>query len=679
MKIFDFFIVKLTICLIVGIGVGAFYKFSLQTSLIISTFLLVLLFINYLVFRHSFKRSIWFGIITYATIVSLGITTKNLHNEQNFKNHYTNTFQLDNSEVHLLQLTIKEALKSNNSYYRYYADVSTIDATQVLGKLLLNIKKDSLFPQLQTDTQILVQGGLQELYPPLNPYQFNYKSYLNRHDIYAQVYTESNSIYIESTKAHSLYGYANIIRQTIISRLNNYDFKPNELAIIKALLLGQRQDISDELRQQYINAGAIHILAISGLHIGIILMILNFLFGFLNRFKNGRLIKTILILILLWSFAVVAGLSPSVMRAVTMFSAVAIGMNLKRPHNIYNTLAISAFVILLFKPMFLFEIGFQLSYLAVIGIVAIQPLLYNRIKTKYWLPNKVGELLTVSIAAQIGVFPLSLYYFHQFPGLFFLSNLIIIPILGVVLGFGFFIILLALCNSPNNFIFETYGTLISLMNDFFNWVSLQEAFIFKDIPFTLVMVIGSYLLIVSTIRLLVRFNYKNILVSLSSVIVLQGIWFYTNYSTKQGNELVVFHKSRYSIIGEKHGEFLKLAHNLDSATKHSDYIIKNYTIGNLIKEVNQDTLQNIYSFKKKTLLVIDSLPVFQHISFKPDYIVLRQSPKINLNRLIDSTNITTVIADGSNYKTYVNRWRQTCEKRKIPFHYTGEKGAFILK
>lgn len=679
MKIFDFFIVKFTICLIFGIALSRFYEVSLQTSLVISLVLLILLFINYLLSRHSFKKSIWFGLITYLTIISFGIAIQNIHIEKNYKNHYSNLFQLNISEVHVVQLTITEVLKPNSYYNRYYANVRFIDTTKVLGKLLVNIKKDSTSQPLQIDNQILIKGSIQELYPPLNPHQFNYKSYLNRHDIYGQVYADSDNLNIENTKAHSIYGYANSIRQTIISRLEHYNFRPNELAIIKALLLGQRQDISDELRQQYINAGAIHILAISGLHIGIILIILNFLFGFLNRFKYGNFIKSSAIVILLWSFAVVAGLSPSVMRAVTMFSVVAIGMNLKRPHNIYNTLAISAFIILLFKPLFIFEIGFQLSYLAVIGIVAIQPLLFRVIKTKYWLPNKVGELLTVSIAAQIGVLPLSLYYFHQFPGLFFLSNIIVIPILGIVLGFGFFIIILALCNSPNNFIFEGYGILISWLNQFFNWVSLQESFIFEDIPFTLLMVIGSYLLIVSVTRLIVKFNYKNIIVSLCAIIILQGIWFSTNYSTKRSNELVVFHKSRFSIIGEKQGEILKLSHDLDSVAKQSDYIIKNYAIGKLIKLVDEESMLNIYRINNSSLLVIDSLSVYENISYTPDYILLRQSPKINVNRLIDSLDLKTIIADGSNYKSYVNRWRQTCEERKIPFHYTGEKGAFILK
>nr|WP_255572943.1 ComEC/Rec2 family competence protein [Hanstruepera marina] len=451
------------------------------------------------------------------------------------------------------------------------------------------------------------------------------------------------------------------------------------MAVIKALFLGQRQDISNELRQQYVDAGAIHILAISGLHVGIILIILNNLFRFFRRFKKGYIFKTIIILILLWAFAIIAGLSPSVLRAVTMFSAVAIAMNLKRPYNIYNTLAISAFVLLLFNPMLLFEIGFQLSYLAVIGIVSIQPLLFNAIKTKYWFINKVLILLTVSIAAQIGVLPLSLFYFHQFPGLFFISNVVIIPFLGFILSCGFIVIVLALFNVPYNFLVLLFETLIRWMNQFFNWVSLQDTFIFKNISFTLIMTISCYLLIVCITRLSVAFNYKKLIYALISIVVFQSVCLYTNYSNKTSSELVIFHKSRHSVIGKKQGDVLLLSHDLDSVKRRSDFIIQNYTVGNFIDSTKEDNMSTLYKLNRKTLLVVDSIGVYRNLSFQPDYVLLRQSPKVNLNRLLDSLKIKTVVADGSNYISYVKRWQQTCLKQNIPFHYTGKKGAFIIK
>ncbi|WP_223032816.1 ComEC/Rec2 family competence protein [Hanstruepera marina] len=679
MKVIDFPIVKLTLCLVIGIILGAYCDIPFKVSLIISASLLCFLFVGYLISRQTLNKNKGFAILVYFTMISVGISIKNLHNQQNFNNHYSNVINLNNDDLHLITITITENLKSNPTFNRYVAKITKVDSITVIGEILVNFKRDSIHTPLNIDTQLILKGRLQELYPALNPYQFDYKTYLNHHNIYAQVYSDFSLATVESTKIHSVFGYADYIRRKVISKLENYHFEPNEMAVIKALFLGQRQDISNELRQQYVDAGAIHILAISGLHVGIILIILNNLFRFFRRFKKGYIFKTIIILILLWAFAIIAGLSPSVLRAVTMFSAVAIAMNLKRPYNIYNTLAISAFVLLLFNPMLLFEIGFQLSYLAVIGIVSIQPLLFNAIKTKYWFINKVLILLTVSIAAQIGVLPLSLFYFHQFPGLFFISNVVIIPFLGFILSCGFIVIVLALFNVPYNFLVLLFETLIRWMNQFFNWVSLQDTFIFKNISFTLIMTISCYLLIVCITRLSVAFNYKKLIYALISIVVFQSVCLYTNYSNKTSSELVIFHKSRHSVIGKKQGDVLLLSHDLDSVKRRSDFIIQNYTVGNFIDSTKEDNMSTLYKLNRKTLLVVDSIGVYRNLSFQPDYVLLRQSPKVNLNRLLDSLKIKTVVADGSNYISYVKRWQQTCLKQNIPFHYTGKKGAFIIK
>lgn len=679
MKVFDFPIVKFTLCLVIGITLDYFYDVPLNLSLLLTGILLILLLISYFFSLKSFKRTISFGLLTYISMISIGISVKNLHNEPNFDKHYTNIISIDQSDLHQIKLTISETLKPNKTFNRYVADVIAVDNTDAIGKILLNVKRDSSSTQIQVDNKLIVYSSLQDLYAPLNPHQFNYKKYLNNQDIYAQTYCEPSSVFVISSETYSISGYADVIRRAIITKLESYNFQPNEFAIVKALFLGQRQDISNELRQQYVSAGAIHILAISGLHVGIILIILNRLFGFLSRFKRGNITKTIIILILLWSFAVIAGLSPSVLRAVTMFSAIAIAINSKRPYNIYNTLAISAFVLLLFKPMFLFEVGFQLSYLAVIGIVSIQPILFNTIKTRFWFINKILILLTVSVAAQIGVLPLSLYYFHQFPGLFFLSNVVVIPFLGFILGCGIAVIIMALLNIPYNFIVLIFDKSITLMNQFFNWVSLQEAFIFRNVSFSIIMVISAYILIVYAYRSVVKTNFKNAMLTCLFIIIFQIIFLYNNYSTGNNNEFVVFHKSRKSLMVEKNRGNLKWYHNLDSTEMKTDYIINSYSVGNFIKTSTTDSLKNVYSFKNETLLALDSLGVYQNLSFKPDYILLTQSPKINLNRLVDSFNLKTIIADGSNYKSYIKRWEKTCDKRKIPFHYTGEKGAFMLK
>ncbi len=677
MKLLHFVIIKLTVCFILGIVIGYGFNIPLQLSLLITGigFLLVLTF--YLIDRNRFIKTIWFGISAFITMVFVGVLVTNLHNEKNNSEHYSYQIKHETDSLKTITFRIREVLKPGNYYDKYIIDLLAIDNKKVTGKLLLNIQKESLTKPLKVDAVFVSKTAFKNLTNPLNPNQFNYKFYLEKKYIYHQIFTTESSLFKLESTTKTLFGIANVIRNHINEKLKPFHFKPDEIAVINALLLGQRQDISEEVYTNYINAGAIHILAISGLHIGIILLILQYIFKPIERLKHGKLLNAILLVSILWSFAIIAGLSASVTRAVTMFSVVAIAKNLNRPTNIYNTLAISMLVILLFKPMFLFDVGFQLSYLAVFFIVTIDPLLYKLWKTKYWLLNLYWHTFTITVSAQFGIIPLSLYYFHQFPSLFFLSNLIIIPILGLILGFGIGIILLTVLNILPQFIATGYGYIISLMNWFVGWISKQEAFLFKDIPFSLLYVFVSYIFITSIVIFYVKQNFLALKWLLISILIVQFSVIYT-VNRKPENQFVVFHKSRYTLIGNTVNNTITVASDLDSITKLKTKIITDYTVGNHIKSIIEDSLHSVYILNTKKILVIDSLGIYNIKSFQPDYVLLRQSPKINLNRLIDSIKPKHIIADGSNYKSYIERWEATCRKRKLPFYQTSKKGAFII-
>lgn len=678
MQLFNFNIIKLTLCLIIGIIIGSFLDISLNASIYLTLPLLILLFIIFLISKKQFKKTIWFGVVGFTSMISIGVLTTNFHNQKNFASHYTHVVSKSTDSLNAITFRIREVLKSGNYYDKYVIDLIGIDNKKVSGKSLLNIEKDTLTPPLKVDELYITKTAFKDLITPLNPYQFNYKEYLEKKYIYHQVFTSNSTMLKISTSTKTLLGVADNIRQHINKKLRSYNFKPAELAIINALLLGQRQDISEEVYTSYTNAGAIHILAVSGLHVGVVLFILSLIFKPLDRFKHGKLIKTIVLVSFLWSFALIAGLSASVTRAVTMFSIVAVALNLKRPTNIYNTLAISMLVILLFKPLFLFDVGFQLSYLAVFAIVSIDPSLY-----KLWTPkNKILDLywhtFTITVSAQFGIIPLSLYYFHQFPSLFFISNLVIIPFLGIILGLGILVIILAACNILPQFVANLYGGIIDIMNGFVSWISHQEAFLFRDIPFSLLYVLVSYIFIITLINFLIQKTYNSFRFLLIIVLVIQATFLFKKINTPD-NEFVIFHKSRHSLIANTTLNKLYTAHNFDSLTRSKNRIIKDYSIGNHISGIEESSIKPIYQLRKERLIVVDSLGIYQALSFQPDYVLLIQSPKINLNRLIDSIKPKYIIADGSNYKSYIERWDEICEKRKIPFHQTSKKGAFVIK
>ena len=673
MKLLNFNIIKLTICLVIGIVLAHYVTTDFPTVLCL-TIGLVILLSSFCIFLHNkINRGPFFGLLSYFCMIGIGVISYSIQNETLQPNHYTH---LKSEHHNALIFTIQERLKPDNYNTKYIVSVNSINGKNASGKLLINLQNDSANTSLSVDDVLFASSTLQTIQKPLNPHQFDYSAYLELKQIYHQLYLKQGDVLPLSDTKSTIYGYADQLRSRINGKLISAGFKNEALSIMNALLLGQRQTIDKTTYTNYVNSGTIHILAVSGLHVGIILWILNFLFRPLLYLKYGHYLRPLILVTILWFFAVIAGLSPSVTRAVSMFSVISIAMHLKRPTNIYNTLIISAFMILLFKPTFLFEVGFQMSYLAVLGIVSIQPMLYKLWKPKYLAFNKLWQIFTVTLAAQAGVVPISLFYFHQFPGLFFVSNIVVIPFLGLILGFGLLIIALALMDLLPNVLVVSYSYIIDSLNTFIAWVAQFENFLFRDIPFTILQVICSYLVIMALVQVYKFRNFKWFALSLIGILCFQSVSFYNQYKT-QHDAFIVFNKSRYTMIGQKHNDQLFIHHNLDTLQLKTDYVIKNYTVGESIDTVVSENLKHVYQFKAKKILVIDSLGVYKRLSFTPNYILLRNSPKFNLNRVIDNLKPELIIADASNYKSYVERWKATCEHKKIPFHYTYEKGAFI--
>lgn len=661
------------VCLIVGIILQFYSQIWLYGFIYLAysliSFLVVLFFL-----KRSQKRKA-FSIVSLLLFVFIGISATYIHNPKNYANYYEHQLTEGSTSI----LTVQKVLKPGNYYTKYVTKVSQVDSTKTIGYILLNIQKDSTKTSLKVGNQIYIKTPFKELIPPLNPHQFDYKQYLAKQYIHHQVFLNKHQFKKLGNAKFSIVNLSASIREKIQTSLKNYHFTNDEFAVINALLLGQRQEISKELLNSYTNAGAIHILAISGLHIGILLLLLSYLFKPLEKLPNGMLIKSLCVILFLWSFAFIAGLSASVVRAVTMFTFVAIGQSFKRKKVIEYSLISSIFFLLLIKPLFLFDVGFQLSYLAVFGIVWVQPLLYNLWIPKLLFLDKGWQLFTVSIAAQAGILPISLYYFHQFPGLFILSNLIIIPFLGGILFFGIVVIFLATLNSLPQFMADGYGFIISTMNHFVDWISHQENFLFKEISMSFEAMLAWYIFIIFLYQAWVRKTSKSIILLLTSTIILQGIYFYEKYQINTKNEFIVFHKSRYSIYGEINGKELLIFSSLNDTLLHHQKLLQSYRIGEHISSKVIGSTFNIFLYKSNPILIVDSLGVYQIDGLKNPIVLLKNSPKINLNRLISRLKPQQIIADGSNYKSYVIRWRKTCYKQKTPFWYTGQNGAFIFE
>ncbi len=675
MKMLNTSLIKLSLYLSIGIILGHFFSVHYYVAIGICLSFMILFGLDLKLTKRTMSPKAWSGVLTCLTIVAVGLLSITLHNQANFYSHYTKYLKASNS-AHTIRFKVRDILKSNTYYDKYVVDVIEVDTTLVSGKLLVNIAKDSLKTPLQVDAILLANTQFKTIAEPLNAHQFNYRTYLQKQHIYHQLVLGYEQLLYTHQNKPTIYGITSKLQTKIKTQLKKFNFKTDEFAIINALLLGQRQDISAKVYASYKQAGVIHILAISGLHIGIILLVLSTLFKPLESIRQGKLLKAIVLICLLWAFAIVAGLSASVVRAVTMFSIVTVAINYKRPTNIYNTLAFSIVILLLLKPNFLFDVGFQLSYLAVFSIVTFQPMLYTLWAPKYRVLVYFWKLTTVTLAAQIGILPISLYYFHQFPGLFLISNLMIIPFLKVILIFGIIVILLALVSKLPAVLVTLYGYFISSMNNVINWVAMQDAFLFKNISFSLVNVILSYVLMLLLVNIIRKKRYSSVVAALAIILLTQGYFTFKKHYVDT-DKLVVFHKSKHSIIGIKTDKTLNLHHNLSDSLAQDNTMLTNFMVGEHIDNVAYSNLKNVYAFNNKTVLLIDSLAVYDK-TFKPSIIVLTQSPKINLDRLIQDLNPELIISDGSNFKSYSNRWKSTCMKYNCAFYDTSKQGAYTI-
>ena len=661
------------VCFIIGI----YLQFSFEIYHFRKLFLITILglLVLFLLIFHHLKQKFLFTFFSWVFFFSVGFSTVFSQNDVHKENYYQHFIENDFTAV----LQIKKILKASNFSDKYEAEVIQINQQKTVGKILLNIQKDSMKNELNIDDKIVVKSFFQDVNSPLNPHQFKYKEYLEKQGIYQQVFLNISEFKIVENTGVTISGFAHKIRESIRESLYKYSFSKDELAVISALLLGQRQDISKELIDEYSKAGAIHILAVSGLHIGIILLILSWLFTPIENVKNGKLLKAFLIVLFLWMFACIAGLSASVVRAVTMFTFLAIGTVFQSKKVIEYSLISSMFLLLLIKPLFLFDVGFQLSYCAVFGIVWMQPKIYKALHSKGFILNKISQLLSVSIAAQIAVLPISLYYFHQFPGLFLLSNLVIIPVLGAILIGGILIILLSVLEILPSFLANFYGFIISSLNKFVGFVSSQEAFLFKEISVSFLLMMSSYLLIIFGYQLFLKRKVKQILYFFIVVVLFQAVFIFEKFQRNKKQEIIVFHKSRNSIIGKRTGEELVVFSDIDSNLNNQQNLIASYKIGENVTVSYRDAIPNILKINQKNILLIDSLGIYQIKSLQNSIVVLHNSPKINLERLIKTINPVKIIADGSNYKSYVVDWKSICEKEKINFISTAENGATIIK
>ncbi|WP_430906473.1 ComEC/Rec2 family competence protein [Maribacter sp. 2-571] len=668
MGLFRFVPIRLTLFLVCGILTASFFDLGLLFS-IGATVLSIALLLFFFVLKKA--NPIWFYMGTALTTFCLGILAYSMGQPKNWADHYANH---ERESATVWELRITEAQKPSAFSEQYIAEVIKVDGTARTGPILLKFPPNSFTKPLMVDDRVLVAAKTDPIPPALNPHTFDYRNYMARKGILHQLRPKAGAFVWHPPQHRTLLGRANAVRDKLAESLERAAFGPDELSIAKALLLGQRNTISENTYDSYKKAGAVHILAVSGLHVGILLLLIQSLLRPLRRLPHGDKLQLVLAIVLLWGFAFLAGLSASVVRAVTMFSFMAYALFLNRPSNAFNILALSMlFILLVIDANLLFQAGFQMSYAAVGAIVWLYPKLM-----RWWAPKnpilmKIWQLLSVSIVAQLGVLPISLFYFHQFPGLFFISNLLIVPFLGIVLGMGLVVMFLSLLDFLPSFLASIYNQMIAMMNGTVTWVAAQESFLFTNISFNSVQLVLSYVLLHLVFGYFpVRF-FKRMALILTTLLLLQLATVYPVLKHRKKEQLLLGHVPRKTVLLHREGQRL---YQLSPEGNNTERITEAYALGENIPTIQNRPLKETLMWQGKSILVIDSLGVYLPFQKEIDYVILTQSPKLNLERLIDSLSPKVIIADGSNYTNAIALWKGTCQAKKVPFHSTREKGAY---
>ena len=375
-------------------------------------------------FRWLFGSGIFFFMFALAYFLS----TEHTKNDEFDHLHQNGIYS-----VELIAAPIEKA-KSYLCKVEVTQYFDSVSANLAHGKAVLYFQKDSAASKLLFGDRLLIAT---EFSPPdkaQNPDGFNYAAYLKRQGVGATSYISADSWQLTGNNpAFSIQREADKCRKYLLNVYREFKIEGDEFAVLAALTLGFTDDLQPDLLKSYSATGAMHILSVSGMHVGVVYVVMAFLLSFLNKNQRTKVLKTILIAVFLWGYAFITGLSPAVIRATLMFSFVAIATCFERKSQIYNTIFMSILVMLLYNPNLLYDVGFQLSYSAVLSIIFFQPIVTKLYSPKNKLAKLSWDIFSVSIAAQLGTTPFTLYYFQQFPNYFLLTNLVAIPLSSVVI------------------------------------------------------------------------------------------------------------------------------------------------------------------------------------------------------------------------------------------------------
>lgn len=563
------------------------------------------------------------------------------------------------------------------------------------GHIMLYFLHDSSALQL-TYGDLLVSGLCPAgIPPPANPGAFDYQRYMSFRGIYHQAFLQKDDYRkIGCGYTNPLFRLAYDARSKILTLLDQNGLGGQEFAVTSALLIGYTDKLDQDLLTAYSGTGAMHILSVSGMHVGLIYAVLNMLLWFFDRFRHGFVPKALLLLLFIWAYATLTGLSPSVLRAASMFSIIVIGQAVNRAGDIFNSLAASALLLLIVNPFFLMDIGFQLSYVAVIGIISLQRPISSWWTPRYWLLRQGWSLTSVSIAAQLATFPLGLYYFQQFPNYFLLTNLVALPLSSAVI----YLALLVLAASPLPVLSVWLGQLLSwlviLLNNSISFLEKLPGSVTRGAfitgPETLIL----YGALLFFLIYCYRKKSKALLFALGAFLLLGSSFFWRSLQHQFRQQLVIYSDSKSTAVECIHGrQQVFLADSLLlNDTRKRDFVrggladaygLKSYTQQPWSVSAEEGLHQTFFHHQRYLQfchyrMVRLSKAEKAAARLRVDALLVTGNPDMNVNEMLACYDTKLLVIGADNWKKNKERWKRQCAESGITCWPLAEAGALII-
>jgi len=654
---------------------------------LVMSLVLLSIFIEILKLGSLFHLRWLSGTIINLSLIALGVFSSQKP---------TTDFTFQGKEIVALGTILEdphETAKTFSTQIRVNSVLSNgqwIDSPQkILGILQKDSRKSSCF----LGKQILLKTCLKPIKNKGNPFEFDYKVYMHQMGFYNSAFVDSSHWkLLQDDPRFNIQLWALKIRDRVLGYFKLLNLSSSAFGVVSALTVGDKSYLDQELINAYVNSGTMHILAVSGMHVALLFWLLQQLTRPLLWFRKGKLIQIMLVLIIIWIFSLVTGLTASVVRAAVMFTFWMLGDTSHRKVNIYNTLSASALLLLLIQPETLYDIGFQLSYMAVLGIVVFYKDIYHLIYTKLYLLQQLWSMVAVSLAAQIFTFPLTLYYFHQFPNYFLLSNIIALPLSTVIL-YG---AIIALVLAPIKMLWFPLGWtikfLVDLMDNILIWVENLPFAVSHGICISGLMAILLYMMVfciqLFRLRKYSLFVFTGMIFSIGFSLNLLIF----NYEMKQKTGIVVYNIPKLLVIQFIQGENSVVLSDSIGAPVIEKYIrpvrdhlqlTKNHKIqynsGCTKREGECMLYKGFISSCGKRLFIWDHEPkqMKKGIPMDIDLLVVHTSKKVTFEKIAQYFKTKMVVITGKTSLYWGDQLKKEFDGRHCPCSFVSLDGAWL--